>query len=51
MRILMLYKIVHKLPLSDNIYYSFRSTRGNELKFILPQTTVDSYKYKFSPDQ
>ena len=32
----MFYKIVHKLvelPLPDNIY-SFRSTRGNELKFI-----------------
>ena len=44
--ILMFYKIVHKLaelPLPDNIYYSFRSTRGNEHKFILPQTTVDSY--------
>ena len=37
--ILMFYKIVHKLaelPLPDNIYYSFRSTRGNEHKFIPP---------------
>ena len=37
MWLLMFYKIVYKLvelPLSDNIYYSFRSTRGNEFKFI-----------------
>ena len=50
MQLLMLYKIVHKLvelPLPDNIYYSYRSTRGNELKFIMPQTTINSYKYNF----
>jgi len=50
MQLLMFYKIVHKLvelPLPENIYYSFRSTRGNELKFILPQTTINSYKYNF----
>jgi len=52
MRLLTFYKIVYKLvelPLPDNIYYSFRSTRGNEHKFILPQTTVNSYKYNFFP--
>jgi len=52
MWLLMFYNIVHKLvelPLPDNTYYSFKSTRGNELKFILPQTTVDSYKYNFFP--
>jgi len=48
----MFYKIVYKLvelPLPDNIYYSFRSIRGNELKFIFPQAIVDSYKHNFSP--
>ena len=53
MRLLMLFKIVHKLvelPLPIYISNSNKSgTRGNEHKLNLPHFTVDSYKFSFFP--
>ena len=53
LRLLMLYKILHKLvelPLPSYIMNYIRSgTRGNEHKFNLPHFTVDCYKFSFFP--
>ena len=48
----MLHKIIRSsvdVSLPSYITHRTRHTRGSDLKFIQPDTTIDAYKYSFFP--
>ena len=52
LRLQMFHKIIHSIAdvsLPDYIAHRSRYTRSSELKFIQPDTAIDSYKYSFFP--